>query len=327
MAFTTRDHVSTYFHWKHELETELEAGSKVIQADKGPIEYAIRGDEGPMVVGVHGAPGGYDQVLNVYPDMPIKGFRLLSWSRPGYLRTPLSVGRTIEEQADALASLLDALKINKVAILACSAGGPCSLEFAIRHPDRIGALIMECAVSQRYMINPAKKRQQLFTKSLFNDSGMWLYSVMARYATKSTIKYMIKMESNLDNKQVDVLTSQIMADQRKVNVMTGLIKSMCPISPRKAGLDNDLEQFARIGRLPLERITAPTLVIHGTNDADVPFHQAEFTANTIPNSELYVVHGGFHILPVSSNADEIAAKRIDFLKKHAPDQTTTGGPY
>ncbi len=325
MVLTTRDHVSTYFKWKHDLEAELEAGSEVIQADRGPVEYATRGYAGPIVVGIHGAPGGYDQVLNFFPDIPKAGFRFLSWSRPGYLRTPLSVGRTIEEQADALASLLDALKINRVAVLGGSAGGPCSLEFAIRHPDRIWALIMECAVSQRYVINPEKKGQRLFAKMLFNDSGMWLYSVMARYATKSTIKYMIKMESNLDNKQVDVLLSQIMADQRKVNIMIGLIKSMCPISLRKAGLDNDLEQFAVIGRLRLERITAPTLVIHGTNDADVPFQQAEFTANTIPGAELYAVQGGFHLLTVSSNADEITEKRIGFLKKHTPDQTAAGG--
>lgn len=47
-------------------------------------------------------------------------------SRPGYLRTPLSVDRTPKEQAEALAALLDTLKIDKVAVVGGSGGGALS---------------------------------------------------------------------------------------------------------------------------------------------------------------------------------------------------------
>lgn len=308
-----------YFRWKHDLKEELDAGSKVAQTQKGPIEYAIEGESGPVIAGMHGGPGGYDQMLSFFSDLLGKGFQFLSWSRPGYLRTPLSMGKTIPEQADALTALLDALKIDKVACLGGSAGGPFSLEFAIRHPDRIWALIMECAVSQKYMINPEKKSEQIFAKLMFNDPAMWLYDLMAQRATKSTIKSMIQMESTLDKKQIEELLSHIMKDKRKVKIVLDLIKSMCPISLRKAGLDNDLIQLAAIERIAVEKISAPTLIIHGTNDADVPLAHAKFCADNIPNAELFLVEGGLHLLPLADNADEITKKIISFLKQHAPN--------
>jgi pimeloyl-ACP methyl ester carboxylesterase len=39
---------------------------------------------------------------------------------------------------------------------------------------------------------------------------------------------------------------------------------------RKAGVDNDLARFAEIGSLEPGKITAPTLVIVGSADTDVP---------------------------------------------------------
>ncbi|TFG27957.1 hypothetical protein EU528_11965 [Candidatus Thorarchaeota archaeon] len=45
-------------------------------------------------------------------------------SRPGYLRTPISTGVAFENQADAIAALLDELDIPQAAVLGASAGTP-----------------------------------------------------------------------------------------------------------------------------------------------------------------------------------------------------------
>lgn len=58
--------------------------------------------------------------------------------------------RTPEEQADALVALLDALQIERVAVQGVSGGGPSAIHFAARHPDRISALLLTCAVSGGY---------------------------------------------------------------------------------------------------------------------------------------------------------------------------------
>ena len=44
----------------------------------------------------------------------------------------------------------------------------------------------------------------------------------------------------------------------------------------------------------LAKITAPTLIIHGTDDAVVPYQYAVQASQTIPNAELVTVEGGEH---------------------------------
>ena len=101
----------------------LMTGSQVIETRRGPVEYAIVGDRGPVVLLLHGGIGGWDQgvalgvdllsrdathpdyrqTLDEGADLLAEPFRLVAPSRVGYLRTPLETGRTPAEGADALA--------------------------------------------------------------------------------------------------------------------------------------------------------------------------------------------------------------------------------
>jgi pimeloyl-ACP methyl ester carboxylesterase len=58
---------------------------------------------------------------------------------------------------------------------------------------------------------------------------------------------------------------------------------------RKAGIDNDLARFAEIGSLELGKITAPTLVIVGSADTDVPPGHSDHAAAAIPGAEKIVM--------------------------------------
>src|SRR5262245_25742645 len=89
--------------WKGRLEARLSRGSVLLDTRRGPVECSAGDRKPPLVVGVHGSPGGYDQIASAFPGFPGAGFRLMTWSRPGYLRTPLSSGGDFEEQADLLA--------------------------------------------------------------------------------------------------------------------------------------------------------------------------------------------------------------------------------
>jgi pimeloyl-ACP methyl ester carboxylesterase len=80
-------------------ETSPASGPRVVHTRRGPVEYAEVG-AGPAVLCLHGAMGGYDQSLLLARSAGAPGFRYLAVSRPGYLGTPLSRGRTPEEQAD-----------------------------------------------------------------------------------------------------------------------------------------------------------------------------------------------------------------------------------
>src|SRR3712207_2875230 len=86
--------------------------------------------------------GGYDQGLIVGQAFVGSGYRLIALSRFGYLHTPLPADSSPVTQADAHAALLDALKIQQVTIVGVSDGGPSALQFALRHPERVSALVL-----------------------------------------------------------------------------------------------------------------------------------------------------------------------------------------
>ena len=119
--------------------SRLRENSLLIDTARGVVETARRG-AGPTVLVLHGAAGGYDMGLALRPHS--RSFQTLSISRPGYLRTPLSAGRTAGEQADLTAALLDALELDQVAVMGASAGGPSAIEFALRYPQRCWALVL-----------------------------------------------------------------------------------------------------------------------------------------------------------------------------------------
>ena len=108
----------------------IASGSLLAQTRCGPIEYAIVG-EGPPVLMVHGAGGGYDQGLDIGAPLAKNGLRIVAMSRFGYLGTPLPADASPAAQADAHADLLDALGIARAAIIGASAGAPSAMQFAL----------------------------------------------------------------------------------------------------------------------------------------------------------------------------------------------------
>jgi pimeloyl-ACP methyl ester carboxylesterase len=137
--------------YARELNTGIDFDSllpAMIRTPKGEVE-AVTWGEGPTVVALHGAMGGWDQGVLLARTVAFPHFKFIAISRPGYLGTPLSAGRSPQEQTDLCAAVLDALRMNCTAMMAISGGGPTALQFALRYPDRCKALVMISACSQR----------------------------------------------------------------------------------------------------------------------------------------------------------------------------------
>src|ERR1700747_837397 len=118
--------VLIYWDYRGEIGAErarIASGSQIANTPCGPIEYAVRGS-GPPVLLIHGAGGGFDQGLELARPLGDNGFRVIAMSRFGYLRTPLPKDASPEAQADAHACLLNALNLDRVAVVGGSAGAP-----------------------------------------------------------------------------------------------------------------------------------------------------------------------------------------------------------
>ena len=127
-------------NWRKDKQKQLNAASEVIKTAKGDFEFSKKGNA-PYILISHGVLGCHDGVSGVFDYFVDGGIGVIAVSRPGYGRTPSSTGKTPAEQADALAALLDELKIDKVAMFGNSGGGPTAYTFAQRHPDRTTCLI------------------------------------------------------------------------------------------------------------------------------------------------------------------------------------------
>lgn len=308
----------SFRRWKKNLLTSLNKNSKVTTTSQGKIEYVLKGT-GPVVLMLHGAPGGYDQGtldMNMWNN---QGFSLLSISRPGYLRTPLSTGETFEEQADAIKALLDTLGISKVAILAASAGGPIGLHFAMLNPDRISALILMAAVSHQYAVRQDQRDSllgRIFLSDFIVDFGVWFFDILTRFWTTQSLKTSFKQTVKLEPKALDEYIKQVMAIPEQVTWYKRFIRTTCPMSPRMIGLHNDIKLLQQVSFTNLEAIKCPTLVVHGTVDGDVSFSNAEFAASSIPNAKLHKIENVGHIVWLGDHVSKMNSEIISFLKEH-----------
>ncbi len=309
-----------YTDWFDSWTSELQAQSTVADTEAGPVEYTIIGDSGPVLAFMHGGPGHFYSALAYFSDLMDQGFRCLTWSRPGFLRTPLSTGTTPESQADALAALLDALSIDSVAVIGASAGGPPAYQFALRHPDRVWALLQADAISQAYSpdVDP-RPGVETWVFLISQDSGLWLYNAMFEYADLGTARQFVGMMSLLDDEQNDALAVSIVEDPSKRGMLGRILLSMAPNSLLKTGTFNDIQQYSAMPPMPLEEITAPTLILHGTADGDVPPSDATYAASKIPGSELYWVEDGIHVVTLSDHAEAAMNKILDFLNQNSPE--------
>jgi pimeloyl-ACP methyl ester carboxylesterase len=276
----------------------------VAQTKEGQIEYTLRG-QGPVVLKLTGSmedcesSGGNAALLGA-------GFSILTPSRPGYGKTPLSVGRTAPEAADAMVALIDTLGISNVDVIAESAGGPTALYLAARHPERVRKLILKEAVS-KYAKDLNPKNYETVRK--FYTSQYWYTCPM------------LKMMARVAPRKLARVTMSIFGAHDPDEAIKGMskadIKGLCDFYLRWRGswnkaANNDLEQTTEDS--VLDSIKAPTLIVHSREDGSVPFTSAEYSHAHIVASELWEAPTWNH-MTLGHGAYKVDSKVVEFLKK------------
>jgi 4,5:9,10-diseco-3-hydroxy-5,9,17-trioxoandrosta-1(10),2-diene-4-oate hydrolase len=114
------------------------------------LHYHDAGPPGPLdtppVVLLHGGGPGASAWSNFGRNLPVFAdrFRTLMLDQPGFGRSdkPPVTGHYFTFAADALASLLDKLGVDRVHLVGNSLGGGTAVRFALRFPDRTGRLVL-----------------------------------------------------------------------------------------------------------------------------------------------------------------------------------------
>ena len=277
----------------------------IAQTPYGPVEYTMSGDGPATLLALHGAMGGHDQAELLARTVTDGACTVLAPSRPGYLGTSLSVAETPEAQADLYAALLDAVGVRRAAVVAVSGGGPSAIHFALRHPDRCRCLVLvsttACKVGERL---PA-------AFYLLKFLGRWpaIFRLMRGKGAQDLERYLRRSVSD------PAILARTLADPEVRPLLEEMMRmSADRVSERLPGTLNDV-MVTRTRDYPLEDISVPTLVVHGTADPFVPFEKhGKALAARIPGAELLPVEGGEHVA-IFTHRDVVRPKVTAFLRQ------------
>ena len=261
----------------------------VVSTARGAVELAEAGS-GPTVVIVHGTPGDWRQARSLADDLAPTHHVLLP-SRPGYGRTPLSTGRSPGEQAAMIGALLDALAVDRAAVIGISGGGPSSRAFAAHHRGRCSALVLCCAVAEHLVTVPVA------TRLLGAVPGLW--EVGARVAAGRAGRRLRDREAALAQAFAGLGPAELAIAQGDPAVEADLLafaharrRAMTSV----AGLRNDFRWFREVSAADPWPAgpDVPTLVLHGDADEVVPLSHGEHHRDAIPGARLEVLEGAGH---------------------------------
>ena len=288
-----------------QARARVSSGSKIAQTSCGPIEYAVAGD-GPPVLVVHGAGGGFDQGLEFGAPLIEQGFRVIAMSRFGYLGTPLPEDASPTAQADAHACLLASLGLGRVAVIGGSAGAPSSVQFALRHPDKISALVL--LVPALYVPRPDNGPsvhtptgiQFMMNTAMQSDFLFW---IMSKFAREALIRIILATPPS-------VLRNAPTEEQIRVQQV---LDHGLPISERRNGLLNESKVITSLPRYELERINVPTLAISCADDLFGTYDGARYTADHIHGARFVGYPSGGHLWV--GHQREITHEIVKFLRE------------
>ena len=270
--------------------TEL-AASGTVPANGQELYYEVHG-EGPPLVLVMGI--GYDSSLWALEQVPVLSTQfqvILVDNRDAGRSSTARQPYTIADMADDLAGLLDALGIQHTHLLGLSMGGMIALEFALRHGDRLGRLVLTGtgAAPARSAVDPI----QIWNWIKANDPTGDVFG---------------------GNQFLSLFSTAFLRNHQAVRDTAALLASNpYPMNPqayqRQAAA---YLQFDALDRLAA--ITAPTLVMVGEQDLLTPPWIAREVADAIPDARFEIIRGdgSSHILPIE-RPGEFNQLVLDFL--------------
>jgi 3-oxoadipate enol-lactonase/4-carboxymuconolactone decarboxylase len=250
------------------------------------LDYELTGPEAATLVAFSNSIGSTREMWDAQVRALSGRYRCLTYDTRGHGRSPVVDGdASIDDLADDLAGLLDALGIDKAHIVGLSLGGMTAQAFGVRHAQRTKSLVLMATAAQ---LGPPETWVERAKAVRAQGMGAIADAVLARWFTPA-----------FATESPDVVASWrerfVATDPRGYAACCAAIRDM------------DLRER-------IAAIRAPTLIVAGADDPSTPPPLMEDIRARIRDAELVIIPRAAHLLAVE-RADLANAHLAAFLDR------------
>jgi pimeloyl-ACP methyl ester carboxylesterase len=210
---------------------------------------------------------------------------------------------TVDEWADDVLTVLDAVSCKQAVLLGMSEAGPVTMSLADRHPDRVLGLILYAAIAR---LTPAPH---------------YLWEHREEIAAGLTRFSEVEVRGWGHGASVDKVAPSLACSE--VGRRAWAIFERASGSP--ASIATRIAALAELDACELlPRVRAPTLVLHRAGDGLVPAHHGRFIAGAIPGAEYVELPGRDHPPPMGTPEEvEALTAEIERFTQRFADRSAT----
>jgi pimeloyl-ACP methyl ester carboxylesterase len=274
--------------------------------DGRDLEVEVSGPEGaPVLLFCHGTPGGSTQMGPLARGAHARGLRLVTWSRPGYGVSTRRAGRSVADDVDDVADLLDHLGADTCLVAGWSGGGPHALAAGALLPDRVQGVLCMAGVAPYdaegldFLAGMGEENIEEFGLALAGEEPLreWLdraRSEMVDMTADDVVASLDTLLPPVDEAQVSGEFAEYLATEFRQAVSVSM-----------AGwLDDDLA-FTRPWGFDVGAMAVPTYLWQGSDDLMVPFAHGEWLAAHVAGATAHLEQGEGHLSVVLGALDRM----------------------
>jgi pimeloyl-ACP methyl ester carboxylesterase len=274
--------------------------SRYVMANGVRTHYYESGDDGPVIVALHGGGAGSSGLAGMGPLLERLGsdYRVLAPDSIGgfgktdaYAPAPLGLLSRVEHLEDTV----DALCLDKFTLIGNSQGAWAAAQYAIRNPERVEKIVLISSLTIANSLN-IKQPPTEALKALNNYDG-------SREGMKRILQALI-----IDPKRI---TDKLIDERQATATRPGALESFAAFGKNSAklrenplyALQNDMTKS-----LPTMTKTIPTIFIWGDSDTFALPETGRAISKFVPDAPFHWVAGAGH--QVQTDSPDEATKII-----------------
>jgi pimeloyl-ACP methyl ester carboxylesterase/DNA-binding CsgD family transcriptional regulator len=215
---------------------------------------------------------------------PIAACRtVVAYDKPGCgLSDPWPSPQTLDSDLEVLRTVIDHLRLGRVDLLGLSMGAPVSLAYAVQHPEGVGRLMLYGGFADGHQVASAEVR------------GAMIELVRAHWGLGSDVLADIFLPDG--TAEAKVRFAELQRRSTTAEIASELLAQCYEL---------------RVDDL-LDRVAAPTLVMHRRDDRAIPYRLGRDLAARIPGARLVSLAGRSHWV-FAGDAAAVVREILGFL--------------